>query len=404
MADDEGVNLNVLCSFCKKPAVNKKVKCLNCLAVFHNSCSNKKTKKCCDKQDYIEEKIIEITEDHDSLDLSSDEKSFAWENKVLKDMNIDLRENIKLLKEKIGNLETENRKLKELVGKEKQETLNSNEELINIIHIMKIKFENNFESLAGKINSLDLKINKISNDKTKKDIPINSSNTKTLSAIKQQTHRDKSMVMPGQSNAGSPKQLYTEVIKQSNLKMREITSNENNLAILEDHQRKQMNDIINLTIPTNSCQESHPARETNDCEWQSVKPRRLNRTRPQVGTATSCSIDNVDNNFSGKPEKTDKKAWLFISRVKDIVTEDDIKTYIKAKTKLADNDVLVTRFPTKYDNIRKDGKCFKVGIKYDLKDVVYESDFWPSRVTFSRFKFDIQPKESDFLDKPLQNL
>ena len=104
--------------------------------------------------------------------------------------------------------------------------------------------------------------------------------------------------------------------------------------------------------------------------------------------------------FCGKPESTDKKVWLFVSRVKDTVTEDNIKTYIQKKTNLADNDVTVVKFPTKYDSIRKDCKCFKVGIKFDLKDKVYENDFWPSRVAFSRFKFDIQPKErGDFLDK-----
>ncbi|KAJ8950159.1 hypothetical protein NQ314_008012 [Rhamnusium bicolor] len=89
----------------------------------------------------------------------------------------------------------------------------------------------------------------------------------------------------------------------------------------------------------------------------------------------------------------------FVSRIKDIVTEDNIKTYIKRKTKLKDNDVTVVRFPTKYDDVRKDGKCFKVRIKFDLKDKVYENDFWPSHVAFSRFKFDIQTKEGgDFLD------
>lgn len=138
---------------------------------------------------------------------------------------------------------------------------------------------------------------------------------------------------------------------------------------------------------------------SNGNEWQIVKPRRFTRRRTQVGTAATSNTETEENVFSGKPERIDKKAWLFISRVKDIVTEEHIKSFIKKKTKLEDNDVIVTRFPTKYDNIRKDGKCFKIGIKFDLKDKVYESDFWPSRVAFSRFKFDIQPKEGgDFLD------
>ena len=85
---------------------------------------------------------------------------------------------------------------------------------------------------------------------------------------------------------------------------------------------------------------------------------------------------NIGDTFAqGKPENTDKKVWLFISRVKDIVTEDGIKIYIEKKTNLADNDVIVTRFPTKYDDIRKNCKCFKIGIKFDMKDTVYKTDF-----------------------------
>lgn len=88
MAEGYSDNPNVLCNFCKKSAVNRIVKCLNCSTVFHKSCSMKKTKMCCDKQFYEEEKPKEIEEILISSDDTTIEKSITLENKLLKEMNI----------------------------------------------------------------------------------------------------------------------------------------------------------------------------------------------------------------------------------------------------------------------------------------------------------------------------
>ena len=72
--------------------------------MFHKSCFIKKTKKCCDKQLYVEEeKQKEIEDIQIPLDDTTMEKPITLENKLLKEMNKDLRENILLLEEKIDN-------------------------------------------------------------------------------------------------------------------------------------------------------------------------------------------------------------------------------------------------------------------------------------------------------------
>lgn len=89
--------------------------------------------------------------------------------------------------------------------------------------------------------------------------------------------------------------------------------------------------------------------------------------------------------------------------MKDHVSEEMIKKYIRLKTKLDDEDVVVKHFPTKYDKNRNDCKCFQVGVKFEFKDNVYQNDFWPARVAFTRFKFNLQPKEEggDFLEEEI---
>ena len=119
-------------------------------------------------------------------------------------------------------------------------------------------------------------------------------------------------------------------------------------------------------------------------EFFPVKPRRRRRyPRKSVNTGTA-EIDADDNAFAGRDEN-DKKAWLFISRVKDGVTEKTVKDYILKKTQLDGKDVSVQSIDTTYE--RKDNKCFQVGIKFQLKDRLYESDFWPKGVAYHRFRF-----------------
>lgn len=133
-------------------------------------------------------------------------------------------------------------------------------------------------------------------------------------------------------------------------------------------------------------------------EFIPVKLRRKARSVKKpvvVGTAVVAPSEDA---FMGR-EANDKKAWLFVSRVKDGIDETIVKDYIKRKAELDDKDVVVKRIETSYE--KKDSNCFQVGIKFELKDQLYEVDFWPKGVAFRRFNFNFARRENgtnSFLD------
>lgn len=102
-----------------------------------------------------------------------------------------------------------------------------------------------------------------------------------------------------------------------------------------------------------------------------------------LGTA---EISSGENAFSGR-DASNKKAWLFVSRVKDTVTEEIVRKYIASKTNAAAEELVVKQISTTYQ--RKDSKCFQIGIKFGLKDLLYTQEFWPSGVAFRRYRFDL---------------
>lgn len=107
------------------------------------------------------------------------------------------------------------------------------------------------------------------------------------------------------------------------------------------------------------------------------------RRRNTLGTAQVVATE-AEGNFQGR--QVDRKAWLFVSRVRDGVTEQTIRSYIKRKIDTAsDEDIVVKALETRYD--RKDSNCFQVGVNFDFKDKLYDKEFWPSGVAFRRFRF-----------------
>lgn len=169
----------------------------------------------------------------------------------------------------------------------------------------------------------------------------------------------------------------------------ENTTSEPQMAELGTAEIEINSDKINrLTIPTYRDILNKQPRIQN--ERKTGTPNKKLRGPPNIGTAST----DDESDFAGKSEREDKKVWLFISRVKDHVSEDKIKMYIKKKTKienseLTDNEIIIKHIPTVYDTIRKDCKCFQVGIKFDRKDIVYQDNFWPKGVAFRRFKFNL---------------
>lgn len=88
-----------------------------------------------------------------------------------------------------------------------------------------------------------------------------------------------------------------------------------------------------------------------------------------------------------------KKVWLFLSRIKTGVTEDIIKTYLKEKLELSEQETLIVKKTNTFHQM-KDNECFQIGLDIKHKDRVYECTFWPAGVAFARFKFNFNNKQT----------
>ena len=104
MADSENTQVISLCNYCGRKVI-KKVECTNCGATFHGSCSARKV--CCSKQVFIQEKSQEnlSTKCEDESTTEIIIESLKWENKLLMELNKELKDSNLLLKNKIHSLE-----------------------------------------------------------------------------------------------------------------------------------------------------------------------------------------------------------------------------------------------------------------------------------------------------------
>ncbi|CAH1107492.1 unnamed protein product [Psylliodes chrysocephalus] len=138
--------------------------------------------------------------------------------------------------------------------------------------------------------------------------------------------------------------------------------------------------------------------ELSTGEFVEVKSNRRQKRANKIGTNQSQD-DNNQNAFEGaKSADNNRKLWVFISRVKNQVTEDQIKNYISNKAKNDQSEISVKALKTYYQN--KNNKCFLVGTDLSLKNVIYEQNFWPAGVAFERFNF---KKGQHFLDNNREN-
>ena len=98
----------------------KSVKCANCETIFHKSCSTRKI--CCNNQEIVNNPgNITFDEQEDEITNDSLLESLKVENNLLKELNVELRTNNQLLKEKIATLEGELNKQKSNLNTELEE-------------------------------------------------------------------------------------------------------------------------------------------------------------------------------------------------------------------------------------------------------------------------------------------
>lgn len=185
------------------------------------------------------------------------------------------------------------------------------------------------------------------------------------------------------ANAANKKMNKASVANLDIIKKQTTNQTPTNSA-LKDQMENKLKNIINL-----ECDITH---ENLDSDKFQVVTSKRRKFQPKFETGTAEITNSTEDSFQSNINE--KKLWIFISRVKDTVSEEAVQNYIKDKTQCKDNEISIKclKSKTKYSK-----NCFLVGIKPGLSEVVYNSNFWPAGVAYSRFNF---RKGQHFLDHP----
>lgn len=341
------------CCFCKKPAINKKVRCINCNKYFHQSCSIKKTKNCCEKQNFEEINLIitPINEEPDNiLNDPQSENVITRENKILKEINNELREHIKLLKEKVINLEAENAEYKERHYNKNKPTQKIEEEHTSLSEIVKSTCEKQLKSVKEQINNLNIQIINLCKERN---------NPTTNTEQKNNTNPEKILTQPNKQHIDETKKRTPKNYTSQN--------NETNKNPTPKHEDGELEET-EATEP-----------EDNDFRYtrsQRRHEKRHNRNRIVAEGDESTSAE--ETKFKG----IEKRVWLLISRVKRDVNETDIKQFLNSKPGYDKTDFVIKEIDSDIPQ-----KNFMFGAPFDMKNEVYSKTFWPKGVGIERFNF-----------------
>lgn len=376
MADDANILASSACKYCEyceKKVINK-VKCMSCGAVFHKSCYSRK--KCCNKQDISKDIQVNITYDDNDAGNTNENpmESLKYENKLLNELNSELKLTNNLLKEKILTLEEKLNCLKSSMVKTSENLATSKEERNS--EFMKNLIQEEVQSYFRKLK----------NNESHCDI------------MNVNAH-----YILGNSNKEIQK-TPTSSRKNKNKKDQQKTSNQLskqqaqknvNLTDMEEKQRQIMQGIINLEEKNeqtllNNNNKSSPLPTTNtlleiklnEAEEKNTAPMYsdiLKSRKTKAITAIQIGDGSTDVGFEG----VQKRIWIFLSRVKPQVTAEIISKYLNNKPNMKDRTVIVEELQLK----RTRTKAFKVGLDYALKDDAYNPKFWPKGVGFCRYTF-----------------
>lgn len=169
--------------------------------------------------------------------------------------------------------------------------------------------------------------------------------------------------------------------------MSEVIDTEENmtLPITNENKQKQLttsplqssqgyNLPINVTRKI-SVPEGSGFSPTHEDDFKEVKYR---RRRAKYNRRTNYGEGEVENAMA-----VEKRVWLFISRIKRSITDENIGDYLAGKLGGSRSDYTVKELPTR----NSQNKCFMVGANYKHKDEMYTTNFWPTGVGFKRFDF-----------------
>lgn len=139
----------------------------------------------------------------------------------------------------------------------------------------------------------------------------------------------------------------------------------------------------------------HPADIDGHAEAEQFKMvinrKHKRRNAVYIGRAEDTD-ENLASGFVGR--NSERRIWLYISRIKDQVTEEAIKQYISKKASTDCDSIYVKCLNLKHKI--QNNKTFMVGVMPALREAIYEESFWPAGVRFSRFNFSMGRR---FLDK-----
>lgn len=368
-SEDERSELEKKNSYkCCKNKSTSVVVCVNCGDLYHRSCLKRKTGKeitgaifvCCES----------ATTSETSNTSEVNKEQLLIENKLLKKL--------------ISEMEDKNRLLQE------------NKRLIEE------KLENYREALKKcqqKMETPHININPLAANRGYSDV-LKDANFR----ISQKSSGRNIQEGRGQNNGRN-----TEEVRQNGRNTEEVRRQNNYPLSRQENTETIDNDSI-LTAGTNNNTKERERNKTNS-----------NNDKGLIENRTNSNSDNGDDfvlvnrrkpkrtsNFQGRPNRTsyrkktqigegenvaniaatEKRAWLFLSRIKRDITEDNIRNYMAAELKKPADSFIVKEIPTK----PQQNKCFMVGAAYQHKDEMYKPAFWPSGVGFKRFDFRLYKK------------
>lgn len=182
------------------------------------------------------------------------------------------------------------------------------------------------------------------------------------------------------------KQVNTNVMIP-NIETSNKTLRENSVLELDYLQRKKMQSIINLGATSE-------ADGVQDPFIPVAERRRRSFPRKRFGTG-AVTIEEKTSGFAGG----DRKAWIYIYRVKSHVTEEMVRAHIERKPGFSDLEVGVKEVI--HEGRKFDYKSFSISVPFEKKDEVYQPEFWPSNIGIKRFNFRLYNKSrpgADFLE------
>jgi hypothetical protein len=188
--------------------------------------------------------------------------------------------------------------------------------------------------------------------------------------------------------------------KQQSSKNGSDSQRKQNFSSFIEIQKKQqnlMNEIINLENHTSS--QSDLNQDNNSASEPKFKTVQRRKPRQKYNIGESDENINKREAFVGtvKKENKNKKIWLFIAGAKSHVTENMVKQHISSKLKSDSSECNVKELQTFYQ--KSDNKCFLIGVQPAYKEAVYDKNFWPRGIRYSRFDF---RKGEHFLDSNIK--